>query len=1017
MASRDFNAAIDRINFAKSVNRLSPYFQVSTPQDLSATVALQELQGFSNSIPNEALRPSEEVTRLIDLVINTSEGSLTTKELVSNLGTTLQGANNQNPVATSGNVGERFRNLIQIHYAGSTSDRSRYPFLYPTVNQMIGLEQGQAQRINGNPNSPSKDYPGLSAIVINTTQAMPQQKNVGAITLFLNGVPDIELRRAVPFINLEILSARDPMDADGNIQGLGFIKFLRGAVNAGTGGNDNVTNLLLNANTVSGSIGENSGRNGFLSTAGLEMFTSPQTMVNANESTTNTGLRATPVIDKFRPFMSLKSLNIDIISAGAGMISYKTAKLEFVLHDSSRMAEIADFIKPDLYGNTELVLEYGWSHPDIDLDKNPYGTLINGMRSKEKYGIRNVSIALDQSRQANVTLDLFMKGGTDFDTTTISAGEHGVNNIVAEIERLARVVNTYEQRLFRNNSPRGGTTTGRTAEIRGSQILEAAADYQNQVRLTPDILRSLGEFERTLNNSRAINTNVAGQLTTALRSLYRQRTSTNAADGGTFEQLSVSLQENVERKINRVLGRGSIDALLPPDTTIGSTAFRYLSRRAVRAGTPNGTRDRNSVVALREPRVAESFISLGKLLLLFVGEPLAMTKKYDDVQFLFYPFNKYAGFANTLNISQFVVDTRYFVQQYVRFRTENLSRAANLSLKDFLGFIANKVIDDPGATLYGIHDLYEEVQNRQTNDTTVQPRGNAVEFQTRLEQRLRSRTPDATFKMPQIEFYLETIPGKTITDNGNSVPSNKSILRIHVFDRQATSYETQSSIIRAARENTLNSIGSLPLSVNDGEPGIRESHEATARAIIDLARQEQLITPITNGGIQNGSGRNYRINGGPQAIKDFLLKTMPYITYGVMGTGVKQAGVNSMQNAALATVNMQRSYRVGPLEANGEAPGGLPMSVIPFEISTTTFGCPLIDFAQQFFIDFKTGTTLDNIYGAASISHKIEQGSFESEMKWVPIDAYGAYSSMIDKINQAADYLQNISDQSAAPRR
>src|SRR5690606_13844571 len=46
--------------------------------------------------------------------------------------------------------------------------------------------------------------------------------------------------------------------------------------------------------------------------------------------------------------------------------------------------------------------------------------------------------------------------------------------------------------------------------------------------------------------------------------------------------------------------------------------------------------------------------SLAKILLLFVGEPLANTQKFDDIQFVFYPFNSYAGYASQINIGNFV---------------------------------------------------------------------------------------------------------------------------------------------------------------------------------------------------------------------------------------------------------------------------------------------------------------------------------------------------------------------------
>jgi hypothetical protein len=154
----------------------------------------------------------------------------------------------------------------------------------------------------------------------------------------------------------------------------------------------------------------------------------------------------------------------------------------------------------------------------------------------------------------------------------------------------------------------------------------------------------------------------------------------------------------------------------------------------------------------------------------------------------------------------------------------------------------------------------------------------------------------------------------------------------------------------------------------------------------------------------------YRIRGGTPVLKEFLRRTMPYIIFGAQGTTIKQANLTSIQDAALSTVNMLRSYQNSQTDANGEQPGGLPLQIIPCELSLTTFGCPFIDFAQQFFIDFQTGTSVDNIYGVVGISHRIAPGEFNTEARLAPLDAYGTYRSLIERVNNAALALREATD-------
>lgn len=991
--SRDFNISLDRILVASAVDKLSPWFGLHTSSEIAETLALRTIQGFSNSVPDRGNRPPPQLTELVNLVTNTQDGALTTKDLITklselfrtipNVATTVIGRD------TTANYSERIRRFCKLFYE-TTSSGEDLPFISPTINQMLGRSnQGS---INANPNSPSKINPGLSVMFINTHQIGPAVKNTNLLTVFFNGISPVEFSRAVPFIKTEFMFGREPTDVNNNLQTLSLLKFLEGAVNVGTTG---TTKLLTDLNTIPGTIeGGRSTNSGILSTAGMELFCSPQTLVNPLSSQSS-ATRTVPVIDTFRPFLTFKALSVDV-APSLGLMSYKTAKMEFVLHDRSRMHEIADFIKPDLYGTTEILLEYGWSHPDKTL-VNPYGVLINGLRVKEKYGIRNVNFNFDGAGQVNVTLELFMKGSNDFYTQTISQYENGTENIIRTIERLTNIVTSLERRGVVGNARNSGSEN-RTREIRGVQLLETASDWQSRLRLSSDMVNNLRDLETSLSRH-ASNENIT-RLRDSLRQLYQTRTSQTAPDnnGGSLAQLTTTTQRSIESRFSLLSNT--------PDLFIaGNIIPENITREARNLGRPvyegggTGTRP-----VLREAAINNTYgnnvISLAKLMLVFVGEPLANTHKYDDVQFVYYPFNQYAGFANTINIGQFPVDVRYFIQQYTRYRTENLSRAANMSLKEFVEFVANVLIDDPGAAIYGISDLYQEVRNRQTGEITVRPRGNSIEYQTRLENRMRERTPDGTFKMPQVDFYVECLPNK---QTGEGQPQQvKSILKIHIFDKQASMYESQAAILASARENVLTSIGSIPTNVSDGEPEIRQSVSTTSNTIINMAVNEGLVERI-NSSSNTEEAPQYRILGGPKKIKEFLMSTMPYIIYGIQGSTIKGgANLASQQDPALSTVNMLRSFRAGPLQANGEQPGGLPLSIIPCELSLQAHGCPLLDFAQQFFVDFQTGTSADNIYGVTGLSHKISQGVFETEIKFTPFDAYGKYSSMIQKINQAA---------------
>lgn len=991
---------------AAALNSVGKYYNVPTMREVSETVALQQFVGTRTVVPNNEFRPPTELTNYIDAIINTSNGVYpiagSNANLLSRLNEILLNTTNDNRSVTAA------ENFVKIFYP-SNNTVSPYQNLsniaFPLIGRMVG-------RNNQTPTSP---WSKCSVLLINNANISPANKNTELLTVYLNGIPTMEFSRAVPFVDIRFHTARSALDGDRRINALSLYKILEGAVRA-----SGVGSALVAANTIPGRVGQNSS-NGLIHEAGVELFSTPTAFVNMNTNREIDALarRAQTVLDPTRPALSFKSLTIDV-QPTVGLFSFKTGKAEFILHDSSRLSEVADFIKPDLYSNIELVIEYGWSHPDNPLTTtNPFSILLNCTRTIEKFMIRNTSFTFDEQNQVNITLDIAMKGGTDIESELISTASERSVNAMRRIEQIAAMISQYRQRVFRGGTPQQQALGGRTREIRGTQILDAAQDFANNIRLTPELATALSEFETSLNRSVQSSEassdirSSAQSLSAALRNLYGQRTGRERTQGAT-QDLSTSVQAEIREKLDEMLRPSSIDPMLPANMQIPDRDGRLVSVLRPRAeqsgrrteGTPRRGGAITSTVAQINANFQgrQRFVSLAKLLTQFVSIPLAATGKYDEVQLLFYPFNESAGFANRINIGQFVVDVNFFFENLVRYRLENISRSAGINLKDFMSFIASTIIDDPAAAPYGIDSLYEQVTNRETGQTQLRARYNSVEFQTRLENRLRSRTPNGEFKMPQVVCYIEAQPARTSLDAQPDI--TKTILRLHIFDKQNSLYAGQAAILAASRNTTLNSIASIP-NATDGEPGIHESRQQLYANIIERARHDNGL--ITN--IGTPTEPVFVINKGQEAIKNFVMQTMPYIIRGIQGSAIKTANMTSMQNAELSTVNMLRSLRAGPIRANNEQPGGLPLSIIPCELSVNTIGCNLFEFGQQIFIDMKTGTTADNIYGVNGLSHKIEPGSFQTDIKFVPLDAYGRYSSFIERINQASTYLSFLSSQ------
>ena len=425
-------------------------------------------------------------------------------------------------------------------------------------------------------------------------------------------------------------------------------------------------------------------------------------------------------------------------------------------------------------------------------------------------------------------------------------------------------------------------------------------------------------------------------------------------------------------------------------------------------------------------------MSLGTLIMAFVAKPLAQLKnpastnpnapKFEEVQVIFYNFNNKASLMSNLNISQFPVQTKYFVREYARLRMESVSRAVNLSVREFMSFLATKIVDDVMNPAYKISDLYKQNQD----ETTV---ANPTTFdQKMLEKMTRyniGKHPD--FVMPQMSFELEALPFA----RNNSSESIGTILRIHVYDQTNSAHTPLRELLALGTNNFMSSFSSYP-----GDP-------PTARATLDNTNQEQrsalienwrelhnrvvqqastgpnplikIINPNRNQSstssapYQYQNGDQYQFIGGPQRLKEYVMRNVPHIIYGAMGTNIRSAQLSSHSDALLSTVNMQRSLNANPILPNGAQAGGMPLSLYPLELSVTSVGCSLLrNRGQEIFIDFNTNTSADNIYVVNGYQHKIEAGTFETTIKLIAQDGYGQYRNMIQNLNNASTTIQNV---------
>ena len=162
-----------------------------------------------------------------------------------------------------------------------------------------------------------------------------------------------------------------------------------------------------------------------VSSAGMELFTAGQTLVNPGVNSLDSDGDAERgqaglgrVFDTFRPFMTLREVTVREYGSGQGAIGFKRIVLSIRLHDRGRMADISSLISPDSFSLTSIYVEYGWSHPQgsnfhFGIPTDYYATFIDSLRCREKFRLIKGQYSLRPDGQVDIELTAGAEGGED----------------------------------------------------------------------------------------------------------------------------------------------------------------------------------------------------------------------------------------------------------------------------------------------------------------------------------------------------------------------------------------------------------------------------------------------------------------------------------------------------------------------------------------------------------------------------------------------------------------------------
>lgn len=806
---------------------------------------------------------------------------------------------------------------------------------------------------------------GIYAINVMNPYLSPNTKDTGAAEIFANGMPTTELAKCVPYINIDIISTYKTEKTAPPMSLIGFL---------------NPKNLspvdLSMINSQKTQVKSEVKDLGAGYKTGIELFLMPQTLTNQGE----TNSTYVPVIDRMKPFMSLKSLTTST-KLNAGTISFTTAKLEIILHDRSRLRDIAAFVRPDLYATTFLDITYGWSHPDgNEGSENLFGKFLNSLKNETRYRVANSSFSFDETGQVNISISIQTVGSIDLFYTGIKDEDI---DAARQVKELFRKLNA------------------RISAINQKQNASSIEDYDYIVSIQDPATMWKSLFDKDfIDKSTNILKNAKD---TELKNLLSELINTQNIEKNKNEVKTT--YADILNKVQKLNERGSLDK-----TISGKLTPQILKR----------------LYSEDQDHSAEYF-SYGDFFMNYVALPLKKKGLYDEIQVIFYPFNRLAGAVHDLPISCFPIITSRFNKVITQLSTQTpeitVRNILNITNERFVKFLADRS--------YLMADFYDEKAADEGESTKITKNikgaevdSNEGEKTIQEERCLSAGIPELQIKPAVLMIFVEASKmydkyNNVIMKNGN--PS--TLLKIHVYDMALEQSPSLSKIIGAARDNELNTILMPIIDFKNNQDNTNKRD--IAMEVLNIAIQNKQIEAISfDDKIINLLGKDsdaikqslqqckiLRLNEDFNQLKKIVSTGIPTITYGSSNSIITNANL-STDNSALSNLLLQRAFSEPASTSADNIGAGPPMQIIPATLSLSTIGFPLFSPMQSYFIDFGTGTSIDNIWIISSVDNKISKDGFTSDLKMLLGTAWAKSTS----VNQSLMLmLHALNDQTTTP--
>lgn len=841
--------------------------------------------------------------------------------------------------------------------------------------ERIMSKEYESSSINKYIKNPDKLNPSFSAIMVNNPYIRLGTKNFLECATFFNCASTMEMTKSYPYFSAKLIVPTFIKERAKQILTAGTVnQFLFGDIPE-----DQQTDLY---NAFKKEFEVSSDRDVLRKGAVIDMsmFTMPQTLVNMDEELNGIGRnpygkmpenRLNHVQDPTQPFLTIDKFDIDV-APSAGLMSFKNATMSITLHDKSRLQDIAPLIKPDLFGafGSEILVEYGYRHMDA-INKsegqivNPIGEFINSSVVAEKYLIKSSNISLDMAGQVKINLGLSLKGPADLQNIRVIP-----NSISNDVKN-----DLVTRQDIHNNLavPEHAISVYKYINVNSDDLAKLKTKIDKDIKTLSRRLRS-----RTVKGGlKPKNKEDIAKLKSATYSLVKVLESRKKD----FE----SWTGKNEDYRNSLLGNsfGEFDPYW--DFDLESKLAKQYEEKEI----SSFKKARN--IILESPAISnKEYVTLGNFITAVIGQKIAASNRYDDVQIVFYTANENCGYMSCRNLASMLLDKKSIEKYLDGINSKN-------QIMTVEGLISNIIKDQVISKehiSFGLADVFNSSKKKSKDkkediEKKIAKRLNEIKFGKNGEV---LDPEESRFVMPMIGMSFDTMshPGKE---------ENKTILRVAVYDRNDNPYTSLYNIFRKSIDKEFNDkIKSLSRSyiTQSKSPNNIDKFLAKKKEVFDYLLKEGYL-------VKNGEN-DYLLDPSKSSkgIKNILKRNMPCITHGMESSPVTSVNVTTMEDQLLAT-----SYIVNASK-NNEAMQSrfdvdIPLKIMPVQVSIDMLGFPWASFGQMYFVDFETNSTIDNVYVVTGIKHSMSQGNFTTNLNLAYQESFGTFEAAAEILDKSLD--------------